>query len=212
VSLAVTVKRCKLVLMRLSDKYDVPQELALLYDFVNSLDQRRYVESGVAHAGGDQIATRRLFETWMAERGMLPRGSRVTSGEHAAALELRSAIRDLLRISPTRRSLAHNEAHRLNSISAKFPLTLQVAENGAAELLPAPKSSALGKVLGQMLTLAQTDRLTRLKTCASDECYWIFFDRSKPANRHWCSSSRCGNRHKTRAYRARQSSQPRSNR
>lgn len=71
-------------------------------------------------------------------------------------------------------------------------------------ILPVPGSSSLGQVLGQMLALAQTDRLTRLKTCASDECHWGFFDRSKPANRHWCSSSRCGNRQKTRAYRARQ--------
>ena len=64
-------------------------------------------------------------------------------------------------------------------------------------------SSALGRVLSQMLGLAGTGLLDRLKTCASDECHWIFFDRSKPATRHWCSSARCGNRLKTRTYRAR---------
>jgi predicted RNA-binding Zn ribbon-like protein len=51
--------------------------------------------------------------------------------------------------------------------------------------------------------LAKTDRLARLKTCASEDCRWIFFDRSKPANRHWCSSNLCGNRQKTRTYRLR---------
>ena len=40
------------VSMKLSEEYDVPSELALLYDFVNSLDERRYVERGVAHTGG----------------------------------------------------------------------------------------------------------------------------------------------------------------
>jgi hypothetical protein len=58
--------------------------------------------------------------------------------------------------------------------------------------------------VGAMIGLAETDRLARLKICASDECHWTFFDRSKPANRHSCSSSRCGNRQKTRAYRVRQ--------
>jgi predicted RNA-binding Zn ribbon-like protein len=52
-----------------------------------------------------------------------------------------------------------------------------------------------------MYGLAKTDRLARLKTCASEECRWIFFDRSKPANRHWCASNLCGNRQKTRTYR-----------
>ena len=41
--------------MRLSEKYAVPPEPALLYDFVNILDRRRYVENGVAHPGEDEI-------------------------------------------------------------------------------------------------------------------------------------------------------------
>jgi CGNR zinc finger len=49
--------------------------------------------------------------------------------------------------------------------------------------------------------LAQGDRLDRLKMCASDACRWIFYDRSKPGNRRWCSSVLCGNREKTRSYR-----------
>jgi len=80
-----------LVLMTLSEKYAVPRELALLYDFVNSLDRRRYVEGGVAHAGGDEIETPRLLEAWMRERGLLRPGEHVNSDDHRAALELRKA-------------------------------------------------------------------------------------------------------------------------
>src|ERR1700722_14732990 len=57
--------------MRLSEKYDVPQELALLYDFVNTLDRRRFVEQGVVHAGGDELATPREMESWMRRHGLL---------------------------------------------------------------------------------------------------------------------------------------------
>ena len=35
----------------------------------------------------------------------------------------------------------------------------------------------------------------------------MFYDRSKPTTRRWCSSLLCGNRQKTRAYRARQREQ-----
>lgn len=192
-----------LVSMRLSEKYAVPPELALLYDFVNSLDERRYVEDGVAHVGGDEIETPRMLEAWMRERALLHRGEHVDAGDHRAALELRNALRNFLLNPPERRPQAMETARRLTAASGAFPLMLTVSDTGVVELAPAPGSSALGSVLGQMIGLAETDRLARLKTCASDECHWIFFDRSKPANRHWCSSSRCGNRQKTRAYRTR---------
>jgi predicted RNA-binding Zn ribbon-like protein len=190
--------------MRLSEKYAVPGELALLYDFVNSLDRRRYVEDGVAHAGGDEIETPRALEAWMRSRGLLRRGEQVDADEHAAALGLRTTLRDFLRNPPERRPQAKEAAHRLSAASRKFPLTLAVSDRGEVELVPAPDSNGLGHVLGQMMALAETGRLARLKTCASEECHWLFFDRSKPANRHWCSSAICGNRVKTRAYRERQ--------
>ena len=193
-----------LVFMRLSKKYAVPPELALLYDFVNSLDRRRYVENGVAHIGGDEIETPRMLDTWMWERGLSRRGEHVNAGDHRVALELRKALRDFLLTPPEHRPQAKEAARQLIAVGRKFPVVLTVTDSGAVELAPAPGSNDLGKVLVQMVRLAQTDRLARLKTCASDECHWIFFDRSKPANRHWCSSSICGNRQKTRAYRERQ--------
>ena len=193
-----------LVSMKFSKKFAVPPELALLYDFVNSLDRRRYVENGVAHLGGDEIETPRQLEAWMRERGLLRRGEHVDAGEHRAALELRTTLREFLLDPPEDRPQAKEAARRLTAASRRFPLMLAVSDRGAVELAPVPGSNALGRVLGQMIGLAETGQLPRLKTCASDECHWVFFDRSKPANRHWCSSSICGNRQKTRAYRERQ--------
>jgi predicted RNA-binding Zn ribbon-like protein len=92
----------------------------------------------------------------------------------------------------------------LTAVSRDFPLALTAACDGSVALEPAPGASALGRVLAETHSLAETNRLARLKACASKECRWIFFDRSKPANRHWCSSSLCGNRQKTRNYRRRQ--------
>jgi predicted RNA-binding Zn ribbon-like protein len=193
-----------LVSMRLSERYAVPPELALLYDFVNTLDERRYVENGVVHGGGDEIVTPRMLESWMRERSLLHPGRHVDGRDHQAALELRRTLRNFLVKQPEHRPQAKESARQLVAASCKFPLMLAISDEGNVQLTPLPGSSALGSVLAQMIGLAETDRLARLKTCASDECHWIFFDRSKPANRHWCSSAHCGNRQKTRAYRARQ--------
>ena len=57
--------------MRPSDKFPVPGEIALLYDFVNSLDLRRYVEQGIAHSAGDALATAPELEAWLRDRGLL---------------------------------------------------------------------------------------------------------------------------------------------
>src|SRR5262249_61053791 len=80
---------------------------------------------------------------------------------------------------------------------------LPAAGEGTVTLAAAPGSNGPGRVVAELYGLAKTDRLARLKACASEQCHWIFFDRSKPANRHWCSSNVCGNRQKTRDYRRR---------
>ena len=43
--------------MKHSEKFPVPGDIALLYDFVNSIDLRRYIEQGVAHQPGDELET-----------------------------------------------------------------------------------------------------------------------------------------------------------
>jgi predicted RNA-binding Zn ribbon-like protein len=190
-----------MVSMRLSQKYAVPEELALLYDFVNTLDRRRYVEQGVAHAGGDEFETPGQMETWMRRRRLLPPAKRIDGHDYRRALDLRNALRSFLQLSPEGRRQDSDAARRLTTASRNFPLTLVVADGGAVTLQAAPGSGALGSVLAEVYGLANADRLARLKICASEECRWIFFDRSKPANRHWCSSNLCGNRQKTRTYR-----------
>jgi predicted RNA-binding Zn ribbon-like protein len=200
VSIESTTKNRMMVFMWSSQKYAVPEELALLYDFVNTLDCRRYVERGVAHTGGDEFGTPGQMEAWMRRRRLLP-AKRIDAQEYRRALALRDGLRNFLGLSPEDRRKDSDAARRLTTASRNFPLTLAVADEGTVGLHAAPGSSALGSVMAEVYGLAKTDRLARLKTCRSEECRWIFFDRSKPANRHWCSSNLCGNRQKTRTYR-----------
>jgi predicted RNA-binding Zn ribbon-like protein len=191
--------------MPLSDKFPVPPEIALLYDFVNSLDLRRYVERGVAHVAGDEIATTMQLESWLRARRLLDGGARLDAEDHRSALALREAVRSFLQLSPVDREVDAAAAERLNAAAVRFPLTLQVLKGGRLAMRPSRLShvGGLGNILAELQWLADTERLGRLKMCASEECHWVFFDRSKPANRRWCNSALCGNRQKTRAYRER---------
>jgi predicted RNA-binding Zn ribbon-like protein len=203
VFVASTSKILILVSMKLSKKFLVPPELALLYDFVNSADLRHYTEKGVQHERHDELATARQLEEWMRERGLLDSGAHLSAHGHRMAVKLRGTLRDYLQVAPENRSGEIQATAQLNQISCAFPLVVAASE-GRVTLEPAPGSSALGRVLGELHVLATTARLDRLKMCSSEECHWVFYDRSKPGNRRWCSSAVCGNRHKTRSYRQRQ--------
>ena len=191
-----------LVSMKLSEKFAIPSDLALLYDFVNSLDVRRYVERGAAHDPSDQLATPAQLRDWLQTRGLLEGGIDVTEAEHREALRLREALRNFVAVPPQACSSAGGA---LVTSARGFPLEVAVAADRVLGLRPvtARATSGLGQVLVELVRLSDDGRLERVKTCDSDECRWVFYDRSKPSNRRWCSSERCGNREKTRTYRNR---------
>lgn len=207
--------------MRLSKKFAVPAELALLYDFANSLDLRQYTEKGKQHEGHDELGSVAQLGKWMREHGLhdgyaqpntptqlaQPRQSsrqpQLDTDAHSMALRLRKAIRDYLQLAPEDRCSQAQAVMQFNEISSAFPLVVVASRSAAISLEPAPGSSTLARVLAELQLLAATSQLERLKMCASQECRWVFFDRSKPGNRRWCSSTLCGNRHKTRRYRQR---------
>ena len=187
------------------DRPAVPSEIALLYAFANTLDLRRFVQGGVPHMAGDEIASVAALETWMHAHGLLKRAVRLGRGDHQKALELRDALRGFLQPAPLDRH-SGPDLVRFNAAAAHFPLIVGVSEGFGAQLQPQHSSvlSGLGRILADFHHAAESGKLDRLKVCASDECHWVFYDQSKPATRRWCSSTLCGNREKTRAYRTRQ--------
>jgi predicted RNA-binding Zn ribbon-like protein len=190
--------------MMLSEKFSVPTDAALLYDFLNTLDLRAYVERGAQHQAGDEIATPPQLEAWLRQRSLLGETESATDDEHGKALGLRTALRAFVALEPADRATADQVSADLSAACAPFRL-LVAAAGGRVELRPStPRGiGGLGQVLAQLHLLSVTGRLDRIRTCGSDECRWVFFDRSKPGNRRWCSSALCGNRQKTRTYRRR---------
>jgi predicted RNA-binding Zn ribbon-like protein len=48
----------------------------------------------------------------------------------------------------------------------------------------------------------------RVKACPGPHCGWLFYDASKNRSRQWCSMAICGNRVKSREFRARRRANP----
>lgn len=190
---------------RESRKFNVPDKLANLYDFTNSLDVRHFTHHGVQHEQDDELKGSTELAGWMAQRGLLRAGAKITPQMLATALHLRAGLRAYLQCDPKARCKNRDVAASLNEALKPFPviaetrgahgLTLQGARNDAL--------AGLSEVVAEFYNGSVNGTLDRLKMCAAEECRRVFFDRSKPATRRWCMSTLCGNRMKTRAYRAR---------
>jgi len=48
--------------------------------------------------------------------------------------------------------------------------------------------------------LLTSEDVARVRTCANEDCGWLFVDRSRRRNRRWCDMSECGSREKARRY------------
>jgi predicted RNA-binding Zn ribbon-like protein len=203
--LQLTTKNDLLVLMsKESRKFKVPDQLADLYDFANTLDVRHFSHHGVPHQQGDQLGNPRELGAWMAQRGLLWTNAKITSAMFETALGLRENLRDYLRREPAERSRSRDAVRALNRTLRLFPLVVEARDGLTLRAARDDALSGLSTVVAQLYDGSRDGILDRLKMCASDECRRVFFDRSKPATRRWCMSSLCGNRIKTRNYRARQ--------
>ncbi|HTG03334.1 MAG TPA: CGNR zinc finger domain-containing protein [Bradyrhizobium sp.] len=189
-----------------SRKFKVPDELANLYDFANSLDVRHFTHHGVQHLQGDELKGPRELGVWMSQRGLLWSGAKITPAMFDTALQLRASVRTYLGIASAERRRAGDAVRSLNKAMRLLPLVAEARNDGVMALRAGRDDALAGLsvVVAEMYDGSVKGTLDRLKMCAAEECRRVFFDRSKPATRRWCMSTLCGNRTKTRTYRARQ--------
>jgi predicted RNA-binding Zn ribbon-like protein len=165
-------------------RYDVPkaapQPLREVQLLVNSIDLHNEVE---------------WLPGWLEKRGI--------PGERERAARLREALRSLV--------LANNG---LPLEQSALDVINDAAETVAVRLDDAgiPRLETDGDPLDEIVAIALAAMLDgtwlRLKACRN--CRWCFYDYSPNRSATWCSMQLCGNRTKTRAYRRRLGSRPRS--
>ncbi|MDN5005182.1 CGNR zinc finger domain-containing protein [Bradyrhizobium sp. GCM10027634] len=197
---------------RESRKFHVPDALANLYDFANTLDLRHFIHHGVQHQQTDELQDPAALGEWMRQHGLIQRTAAPSQKTFEAALRLRAAIRDYLKCEPAERHRKPAVTTPLNA--AMEPFALRVAAIGKDGFALRPVTSdaqaGLSAIVAELYDAASAGTLARLKMCAADECQRVFFDRSKPGTRRWCQSTLCGNREKTRTYRERHRDDPAS--
>ncbi|WP_232320622.1 CGNR zinc finger domain-containing protein [Herbidospora daliensis] len=159
----------------------------LLRDFVNTYD----VETDT-----DDLTSPRALRAWLESHGLQP------ADDLALARNLREGLRAGLRHNHD--AVAYTTPEPLEA--ALVALSLRVAlDGGTPRLVPADGAAHRGLAeLAAMIAAAHADGTwPRLKVCVESTCQAAFIDASKNRSRAWCSMRVCGNRTKTRTYRAR---------
>jgi predicted RNA-binding Zn ribbon-like protein len=171
-----------------------------------ALDVRHFTHHGVAHEHGDELTGTAELGAWMAQRRLSPGSAKVMPAMFEAALQLRAGVRAYLACDPAQRRTSRDAIRSLNAALAPFPLVARALPDRGMVLGAARDDALAGlaAISAELYLGSIRGTLDRLKMCASEQCRRVFFDRSKPATRRWCMSTLCGNRIKTRAYRARQ--------
>jgi predicted RNA-binding Zn ribbon-like protein len=191
-----------------------PAHVSLLLAFANTID---------VDAATERLDSPSGLATWLTEHALAPDGVRATSTDLEAAHELREALRARMRAHHAGGSGEPAGAHRtdespaggsgdasgLEAAARKYPLRMAV-RGGVPVVVPAAEGvpGALGSVVAAVIAAQGDGTLSRVKICAEDTCQWAFVDASKNRSRQWCSMSVCGNRAKTRTYRARRRDTP----
>jgi predicted RNA-binding Zn ribbon-like protein len=170
-------------------------QLDLVRDYVNTLD----FETGI-----DRISSPDELAMWFSEQGLVDDLVEPTEEEHANAIAVREAIRELLLANNGMAADAEaasqtlEEAGRAANLGVRFEngRPLLAAEGDGAR-------AAVGRIVAAVAELAPTDEWKRLKTCRDETCRVAFYDKSRNRSRAWCSMEVCGNREKARSFRQR---------
>jgi len=93
----------------------------------------------------------------------------------------------------------------VNAAAARPSLAPAVAATGKRAWAGTPSGTQLlATVARDAVELLTGPYAHRIRSCAADNCELVYVDTSRPGRRRWCSMEHCGNRHKVRALRARQ--------
>ncbi len=166
----------------------------LLIAFVNT----REIEEGT-----DEIGDPEGLRDWVEEQTgeYLPAPDEEA---HARVLALRESLRAFLRANNGSEAGA-GELRSLREAVERSRYRTAFGADGRLKLIPARAdiSGFEARLLLAIECLQAQGAWPRLKACTDEGCQWAFYDTTRNRSRTWCSMEECGNREKTRRYRAR---------
>jgi predicted RNA-binding Zn ribbon-like protein len=183
----------------------------LCLDFINTSGQHP------SHADDEFLTSYRHLVEWSAYMGVLREGETAQlltlaerrPAEAEAALHYAVAVRETLFrvLSAAAADVEPDTADMIvfNSILAKTMAHLRMGTTpGGFGWAWAMDKDDLEQMLWPLVwdtvQLMTSHELHHVRSCASDDCDWLFLDTSKNHSRRWCSMSGCGNRAKARSH------------
>lgn len=146
---------------------------------------------------------------WYREVGLLDETITVTQSGLDAARTLREAIHRSAKALIAGHRPADADEALINAAATEPPLIPALSRG--ARRLRAPETdaqaAALSTVARDAIDLFAGEYAGRIRECASPECALLFVDTSRPGRRRWCSSTACGSKDRSAAYRRRQHGQ-----
>lgn len=173
---------------------EIQAEADFLVAFLNTHDLEE---------GSDSIAAPEQLAAWVEERTgeYVPEPDGEDLGR---VLALRESLRSLLRANNGGKA-GETELAPLREAAERSRYRPSVSADGQLTLEPA-RADVTGfeaRLLLAIERLQAHGAWPRLKACTDDGCQWAFYDTTRNRSRTWCSMEECGNREKTRRYRAR---------
>ena len=141
---------------------------------------------------------------WLRAQGLMSTKEELAAGEARSLIDLRQALRALLRANHDR--TANGEALKtLDLLSSQVAMELRFRDDQASLQARDGRSGqrAIGQILGIVYDAMADGSWLRMKICRAIDCQWAFYDSSRNRSGTWCSMSDCGNRAKARAFRER---------
>jgi hypothetical protein len=167
-----------------------PTHVELLVAFTNSEDHE---------LNTDDLTTGDQLTQWLFDHGLLEHRVVSTDEDLALARALRAGLHDALVANHD----GSGDYGALETAAAHLPLQL-TGSAGQPGLRPQHGGirGALSTVVIAVNSAVADDTWRRIKICSADDCLWAYFDTTKNRSRAWCEWG-CGNKVKTRNYRAR---------
>jgi predicted RNA-binding Zn ribbon-like protein len=172
-------------------------DIELVSSFVNTLEKK------TTRPDVEGFDSPEALRSWMTEQG-IPAGDDLGPEDVERAIDFREAMR-LLLLANNGNDLDTSVLRRLRTAADAGLIRVEIEDDGQAYPRPAQAgvSALIARLLAAVADIQCAGTWERLKACAADDCQWAFYDTSRNRSRTWCSMEVCGNRAKTRAYRAR---------
>jgi hypothetical protein len=180
---------------------EVPEEVRLVNEFLNTLDLERFGEhAGKPEEEREGLRSPERLKAWLVGRGLLGREESVSEPDRRLAVQVRDALRSA---ASANSGPGRGWPDVVGRIFGELPLVVCFGEGFRPELVSGKGGvkGALGTILADVVVAASMGSWARIKICAAEDCRWAYYDHSKSRTGRWCAMETCGNRHKTRRYR-----------